>query len=254
MDKDQQSKKKSKKASKTSKPKEYTIESFLGKFVTIPAGEFLMGEDDNYIDEKPVHKVIISKSFEMCTTEVTQGQWEMLMGNNPSSFKGVNQPANNISWEEAQEFIEKINILSKAYTYRLPTEAEWEYACRAGSTETHAGDLDQMAWYEANSGGKSHPVGKKKPNAWGLYDMHGNVQEWCQDWYGEYPSETVTDPQGPKNGTDKVLRGGGWHNHPKSCRSASRVIGMPSNHYFYVGFRLVRIPKELKEAKEPTKE
>lgn len=233
-----------------SKSTNYTIEHFLGKFVKIPAGEFLMGAENSYIDEQPVHKVIISKSFEMCATEVTQSQWQMLMGNNPSSFKGVNQPVNNVSWDEAVEFIEKVNMLSKDYTYRLPTEAEWEYACRAGSTDDHAGDLDQMAWYEANSGGKTHPVGKKKPNEWGLYDMHGNVQEWCQDWYGDYHSETVTDPQGPKNGSDRVLKGGGWHNHPKSCRSASRVIGMPGNHYFYVGFRLARVPKEQQVPKE----
>jgi len=234
-------KKQQSKASTTSKK---IVDDFLGKFIKIAPGEFFMGTENGHLDEKPVHKVIISKAFEICATEVTQAQWQMIMDNNPSSFKGAKLPVENVSWEETQQFIELINMLSPSYNYRLPTEAEWEYAAKAGSNDDYAGDLEKLAWYEANSGGKTHPVGRKQPNAWGLYDVHGNVQEWCQDWYDTYSSETVTDPPGPESGSEKVIKGGGWHSLAASCRCASRVIGLPINHYFYVGFRLVRTPKE----------
>ena len=124
--------------------------------------------------------------------------------------------------------------------FRLPTEAEWEYACRAGTTGDHSGVLDETAWYEANSGGETHPVGLKQPNAWGLHDMHGNVWEWCQDWYGEYPTGLVADPQGPPAGEKRVSRGGGWNAFGPSCRSAFRDGNVPDARYGDLGFRLVR--------------
>ncbi len=192
------------------------------EFVLISEGEFLMGSADGENDERPVHKVRISQPFYLGKYEVTQAQWEAVMGNNPSHFKGSffkkgdpNRPVENVSWEEVQEFIRKLNAKEGGAHYRLPTEAEWEYTCRAGSTTAYCfGDdeelLGEYAWYGENAGIQTHPVGQLKPNAWGLYDMHGNVWEWVQDCYGEYPAEAVTDPQGPSSGSSRVKRGGGW--------------------------------------------
>src|SRR6185295_12837821 len=132
-----------------------------------------------------VHKVRITRQFEIGKYEVTQEQWQAVMGDNPSNFKGANLPVEKVSWNDAQDFLLKLNARD-GYTYRLPTEAEWEYACRAGSMGDFAGELDDVAWYDKNSGSKTHPVGQKRPNVWGLYDMHGNVSEWCSDWYLEF--------------------------------------------------------------------
>lgn len=217
-------------------------------FARIPAGEFMMGSeyggsDEN--DERPVHRVRISQSFELGKYEVTQVQWETVMGQNPSFFKGANLPVESVSWDDVQQFISRVNELDDQFVYRLPTEAEWEYACRAGSTGDYAGNLSAMAWYENNSGKETHPVGQKQPNVWGLYDMHGNVLEWVQDWYGDsyYSGSPTTDPPGPNSGLYRVFRGGSWYEPAAFCRSADRSHFKPSDRFLILGFRLVRTPK-----------
>ncbi len=207
--------------------------------VLIRPGKFLMGSENGDSDEKPVHEVTISRSFYLGKYEVTQAQWEAVMGSNPSCFKGATLPVEQVSWEDCQKFIEKINSKGVG-TFRLPTEAEWEYACRAGTTGGYAGNLDEMAWYDKNSGDMTHPVGTKKANPWGLYDMHGNVWEWCQDWYGPYPGSAVQDPKGAAGGSYRVARGGCWYHDARICRSAARAGGSPSSRHYNLGFRLVR--------------
>jgi formylglycine-generating enzyme required for sulfatase activity len=176
------------------------------------------------------HAVTISKAFYMGKYTVTQEQYEKVMGSNPSKFKGAKKPVENVSWDDAQEFCRKLSTTS-AKTVRLPTEAEWEYACRAGSATAYCfGDdeagLAEYAWH--GTSGTTDPVGEKKPNAWGLYDMHRNVYEWCQDRYGDYPAGAATDPQGPVEGADRVMRGGCWVTSPGDCRSAHRIKVSPS--------------------------
>jgi formylglycine-generating enzyme required for sulfatase activity len=215
-------------------------------FVRIPAGEFRMGSTDGDDDERPVHTVRISQPFYLGVHAVTQDQWEAVMGNNASEFAGdPNRPVETVSWEDVQEFIGRLNAREGHTLYRLPTEAEWEYAARAGSTTAYCfGDdsrrLGEYAWYRANAGGQTHPVATLQPNAWGLYDMHGNVWEWVQDWYGEYAAESVTDPQGPASGSDRVLRGGGWGAGAGDCRSADRYHVAPGRRTDHLGFRLLR--------------
>jgi formylglycine-generating enzyme required for sulfatase activity len=212
-------------------------------FVQISAGELMMGSENDSSDEKPVHRVRISHPFEMGKYEVTQAQWEAVTGINRSRFKGANLPVTNISWHDVQEFIKKLNVRNHGYIYRLPTEAEWEYACRAGSTGEYSGNLDAMAWYHNNSGGTTHPVGTKQPNAWGLYDMHGNVAEWCQDRYSiDYYSQSPSvDPIGPSTGSDRVIREGDCLSGALRCRSAARNGFLPDKRGLnFVGFRLVR--------------
>jgi formylglycine-generating enzyme required for sulfatase activity/tRNA A-37 threonylcarbamoyl transferase component Bud32 len=213
----------------------------VSTFVQIPVGEFMMG-GDKYADEKPLHKVKISKAFEIGKYEVTQAQWKAVMGANPSNFKGENLPVEQVSWNDTQEFIKKLNARNDGYIYRLPTEAEWEYACRAGTTGDYAGNLDEMGWYTASSGDKTHPVGEKKANAWGLYDMHGNVWEWCSDWYdgGYYGKSSEVDPKGSESGSARVERGGGWYGYAAYCRSAYRCYDAPGVRFIFLGFRLVR--------------
>jgi formylglycine-generating enzyme required for sulfatase activity len=216
------------------------------EFVPIPAGKFTMGSTNGSDDERPPHEVTISKPFEMGKYEATQAQWEAVMGNNPSHFTGeANRLVENVSWEDVQKFIRKLNDSEGGTKYRLPTEAEWEYAARAGSTTTYSfGDdssrLGEYAWYSGNSGGKTHPVGQLKPNAWGLYDMHGNVWEWVQDWYGKYSAELVTDPQGPSSGSGRMYRGGSWHFDARGCRSAYRGYDAPGSRDRFLGFRLLK--------------
>ncbi len=214
------------------------------KFVYIKPGSFEMGSIGGDLDEKPVHRVTLSKGYYMQTTEVTQGQWRSVMGTNPSNFKncGATCPVENVSWNDAKAFIRKLNVKEGTDKYRLPTEAEWEYACRAGSDTNYANDnsLDMMGWSDKNSGGKTHSVGQKKANSWGLYDMHGNVWEWCEDLKGNYPSGNVTDPVGPSTGSFRVSsRGGSWHDSAWSCRSANRYDFSPGNRHYNLGFRLV---------------
>jgi formylglycine-generating enzyme required for sulfatase activity len=201
------------------------------EMVYIPAGNFLMGTPLEYLPaqtergflarfEKP-HRVTLSRGFYMGKTEVTQAQWEQVMGYNPSLFKNVGPeaPVDTVSWDACQAFCQKAGG-----GLRLPTEAEWEYACRAGTEGRYAGELEEMGWYLGNCDGTTHPVGKKKPNAWGLHDMHGNVREWCQDVHAfEYPDGAVTDPTGPaKEGENRIVRGGSWADYAFFCRSAVR--------------------------------
>jgi formylglycine-generating enzyme required for sulfatase activity len=204
--------------------------------VHIRPGKFMIGE------EQERHEVALSKPFYMGVTEVTQAQYEAVMGTNPSYFKGATNPVEMVSWNGATEFCKKLSEKTRQ-TVRLPTEAEWEYACRAGTqTAFSFGDapsaLGDYAWWDGNSGKTTHPVGQKKPNSWGLYDMHGNVWELCADWYGEYPEDPVTDPSGPATGDRRVLRGGAWDlNVTGGLRCACRGNGAPSSRGNYVGFR-----------------
>jgi formylglycine-generating enzyme required for sulfatase activity len=173
------------------------------EFVKIAPGEFSMGCSDGDTacneDEKPSHKVKLTKSFELGKYEVTQAQYQAVMGANPSTIKGENRPVETVSRMDAQDFLDRLNARNDGYRYRLPTEAEWEYAARAGSTGPYAGALDDIAWYAGNSGDETHPVGQRKPNRWGLYDMEGNVREWVSDWYSRtyYTSSPSVDPTGP---------------------------------------------------------
>ena len=216
------------------------------ELVLMPAGEFMMGSDYAEPDERPIHRVVISKPFYLGKYEVTQAQWLEVMGTNPSHFKGdLNRPVERVSWYMVQDFIRRLNGREGHSKYRLPTEAEWEYAMRAGSTTRYSfGDnesfLEQFAWYNKNDGGKTHPVGQLKPNAWGLYDMHGNVWEWVHDWRGPYLLGTVIDPQGPATGNAKGYRGGGWGYGAGRCRSADRSYDAPHYVYGTHGFRLAR--------------
>jgi len=214
------------------------------RLVTIPAGKFLMGSDRGAYDERPVREVTISRPFQLSATEVTQGQWQAVMGTTPWKGKnyvieGDDYPATYVSWDDAMEFCHRLSSRpdekKSGRVYRLPTEAEWEYACRGGiAAEYSFGADDRMlgsfGWYEENSKGNPQPVGKKLPNAFGLFDMHGNVYEWCSDRYESdyYGKAPATDPLGPPSGSDRVLRGGGWRNEAANCRSASRNWGAPS--------------------------
>jgi formylglycine-generating enzyme required for sulfatase activity len=218
------------------------------KFALIPASEFIMGSNIRDMGEDPPHRVRITKPFYMQTTEVTQAQWKAVMGNNPSwwCWIGDDLPVVRVSWADAQEFIKKLST-KEGEAYRLPTEAEWEYACRAGTTSTfNFGERDsklgEYGWYWENSNKKYHVVGQKKPNAWGLYDMHGNVWEWCHDWYedGYYSKSPVEDPRGPSSGKDRVCRGGCFSKYATICRSAIRANYDPARVNHGIGFRIVR--------------
>jgi len=212
-------------------------------FVLIPPGTFMMGSTIGDDDEKPMHQVTIKYSFYIGKYEVTQAQWKALMGTNPSDFKGENNPVEKVSLKEVQEFLRLLNLKSDGYQYRLPTEAEWEYACRAESLGPYAGDLEAMAWYSTNSEGKSHPVGQKLPNTFGLYDMHGNLLEWCQDWYHPSYKGAPTDGSAWRDedatASYLVLRGGSWILADIEARSANRYPLWGEYGYNFVGFRIV---------------
>ncbi len=208
--------------------------------VLIRPGIFTMGSDKG--GDERAHQVTLTKPFYLGKTEVTQEQWQQVMGGNPSEFKDAKNPVENVSWDDCQEFVVKLRKKVPGQMFRLPTEAEWEYSCRAGTTGDYAGNLDDMAWYDGNSGSKTHPVGQKKPNAWGLYDMHGNVWEWCAGWYGDYPNGAVTDPTGPNTGSSRVVRGGFWFGDGTNCRSAYRLRGAPGIRDFIMGFRVAAVP------------
>ena len=216
------------------------------EFVQIPAGEFLMGsESEEAIDhmEQPVTRVRISRGFYLGKYEVTQAEWQAVMGSNPSYLYfdecGPTCPVEGVSWDDVQEFIRKLNAAVGEERYRLPTEAEWEYAARAGTSGDRYGNLDAIAWYEDNSGG-THPVGQKAPNAWGLHDMLGNVWEWTQDWYGDYPGGSVTDPRGPVSGSVRGCRGCCWYDGAGYCRASNRYYKSPGIRFDVLGFRLLR--------------
>ena len=205
-------------------------------YVFIPPGNFKMGcsagDPDCYSDEKPAHDVKISKGFWLGQTDVTQAAWKRVMNTEPSHFKGDQLPVEQVSWDEAVKYCETIGG-------RLPTEAEWEYAARAGSTSARYGELDAIAWYDKNSNGTTHAVGGKQPNQFGLFDMLGNVFQWTGDWYADYAPQATTDPSGPTSGQFRVVRGGSWGSYSQSARASGRVGVEPSDRYRGMGFRCV---------------
>ena len=213
----------------------------------IPPGEFIMGSPSGEMgrnDDEAQHRVEISNGFWLAKTETTQAQWQAVMGENPSKFQGENFPVEPVSWNDIAGtggFLSRINERAGDYEgrFQLPSEAQWEYACRAGVSDA-SGNLRSVAWYYDNSGSKTHAVGQKQANAWGLHDMKGNVWEWCDDWYGTYPSGVSTDPSGPASGLDRVLRGGSWVNFAVSCRVAFRGNASPSDMTDNFGFRVAR--------------
>ena len=218
------------------------------EMVLVPAGKFMMGSPASEKDrneKETQHEVTLTKPFYMGKYEVTQEQWFEIMGENPSREKGRKLPVTNVSWEDCQEFIKKLNAKTDG-GYRLPTESEWEYACRAGTTTAYSfGDkiTPKDANYLDSKIDKPVAVGSYEPNAFGLYDMHGNVWEWCEDWRGEYPfAETDTDPKGPANGEYRVLRGGSFHNNELCARSSLRNNDLSTNRASTYGFRLARTP------------
>ncbi len=234
-------------------------------FVQIPAGNLLMGSPASETDRWDIenqHEVTVN-AFEMMTTEVTQAMWMEIMGTTVAHQReltnprwevygeGPSHPMYYVSWDEVQEFIRRLNERDPGKGYRLPTEAEWEYACRAGTTGrfytgNEDSDLSEAGWYRDNSGGSDQPVAQKTPNAWGLYDMHGNVSEWCNDfWDREYYSVSPREyPTGPDSGTSHVIRGGSWDNRLDRCRSAARMSMDTGRRYAYLGFRLARDVQE----------
>ena len=238
------------------------IKNSLGMvFVLIPAGEFMMGSppEEPQGDKKmeTYHRVTISTPFYLQATEVTQGQWQAVMGYNPSFFRdcGESCPVEQVSWNEVQEFIRRLNQIEGAGKYRLPTEGEWEYAARAGTT-TAFNTGPCLTTEQANYNGqfplsrcpageyraRTTRVGSFLPNDWGLYDMHGNVSEWVHDWNGKYPSGQISNPTGPPSGTTRIFRGGDWSHDAWICRAASRLAGMPGGGDNYLGLRLLRVP------------
>jgi formylglycine-generating enzyme len=244
------------------------VQTLGGEMAAIPAGRFVMGDEKGDADEKPVHEVAVA-AFLMDKTEVTQKSYKTLMGKNPATFKGDDLPVGTVAWVDAIQYCNRRSTkegLTPCYDttkgtcnfdadgYRLPTEAEWEYACRAGTTTRfyfgdQAANLDGNGWYKNNAGKTTHPVRQKEPNAWGLYDMYGNAAEWCQDFYGEkyYKEKAADNPHGPTAGINRVMRGGSGELSADSCRSAARkenspVIGDTCLGAEWYGFRCVRTP------------
>ena len=232
-----------------SKGKTY-IETAKGlnlKMIYVEGGTFAMGSNSGESDEKPVHNVTLD-SYYIGETEITQAQWRAVMGSNPSNYKGDNRPVECVSWHDAQEFCKKLSELT-GKRYVLPTEAQWEYAARGGNqskgyTYSGSNNIDEVAIYYSNSGSGHSKVKSKKPNELGIYDMSGNVWEWCSDWYSSssYSSSSQTNPQGPNSGGYRVLRGGSWFNYASYCRVAFRSYNIPSGTFNYCGFRVVCLP------------
>lgn len=233
-------------AAAATEPSKTWINDLEMTFVLIPAGSFEMGSETGEDDEQPVRTVAMREAFYVGRFEVTQAQWFAVMESDPSQFSDdPNRPVESVSWDDAQAFIAKLNATEPGATYRLPTEAEWEYAARAGSTAAYtfgddAAQLDAYAWYVDNAGNTTHPAGEKQPNAWGVHAMHGGVWEWVQDRYGPYPSEAAAESAGPPPGIRRVLRGGSWLSSAEDCRAASRSHAHPAFRGAHVGFRLVR--------------
>jgi len=221
--------------------------------VRIPAGKFRMGTSrvftagGNWSNdvERPVHQVTISQDFWMGQFSVTQRQWQEVMGNNPSYFKdaGSDAPVEQVDWNQVQAFLAKANTVQSQWSVRLPTETEWEYAARAGTTGETYGPLDEIAWYRANGSRTTHPVGMKLPNAFGLYDMLGNVWQWCQDWFGPYSSAPSVDPQGEPKGERRVTRGGCFYCDAVHERAARRNRDLEEHSWRSIGFRIVAMPR-----------
>jgi formylglycine-generating enzyme required for sulfatase activity len=214
------------------------------KLSLIPAGSFIMGSDPSEKsrqEEEIQHVVKITRPFRIGITEVTQKQWATVMEVNRSQHRGDAFPVEKVSWNDAMEFCKRLSSREQK-AYRLPTEAEWEYACRAGGKEAFAGtgQMDDMGWYEGNSGGETHAVASKRPNSWGLFDLHGNVAEWCADYYSqEYPDGDTVDPTGPREGKARVVRGGSYAYFAASCRCAARSSLPEAYQVSYTGFRVV---------------
>lgn len=220
------------------------------QFQWCPPGTFTMGSPENEVgrdDDETQHTVTLTEGFWLSTFEVTQDQWLDVMESNPSSTDGGDHPVESVSWNDVQEFLINLNAAKATEAYRLPTEAQWEYAYRAGTAtrfywgeDSDGTETGDHAWYSDNSGSATRSVGGKEPNAWGLHDMSGNVWEFCQDLYGEYPEDAVTDPEGPDTGQFRTMRGGSIFNDRKFCRAAERQTVNPNSAIGTVGFRLVR--------------
>lgn len=245
-------------------PPAYGISALLegAGMAPVHAGEFVMGAAG--ADEGPAHRVRIRHDFEISKFEITQAQWEAIIsdahagpaavrvspqgaavGTAPSHFKGPDLPVESVSWDDIQVFLARLNARDPKHLYRLPTEAEWEYACKAGRNDSRPGDLRAAAWYVDNSDKHTQPVGQKEPNAWGLHDMYGNVAEWVQDWYAPnyYADSPAEDPSGPASGSYRVFRGGCWFDADKYCRATTRRFDFPISRLSHVGFRVVRTVK-----------
>ena len=217
------------------------LNKLINNMVYVSGVTFIMGGDDSS-DQMPTHSVTLS-SYYICKYEVTQALWRAVMGSNPSNFKGNNLPVENVSWYDCQTFIKRLN----SYTgrdFRLPTEAEWEFAARGGNYSRHykysgSNHIDDVAWYIDNSNKRPHPVGTKQANELGLYDMSGNVGEWCSDWDGSYSSYSQTNPTGPNSGSSRVNRGGFWRYNARYCRTPERSSNAPDYCVNFIGLRLV---------------
>ena len=232
--------------SSTNTNRQRILQELADNMVYVQGGTFTMGATDEQGSdaedwEKPAHSVTLS-SYYIGKTEVTQELWQAVMGSNPSRFKGNRKPVEQVSWNDCQIFISKLNSLT-GKKFRLPTEAEWEFAAQGAIKSkdykySGSNTLDDVAWYYGNSGKTTHEVGTKSPNELGLYDMTGNVYEWCNDWYGNYSCSPSNNPTGPSSGTYRVDRGGGWRSIARYCRSSYRIHGAPVNRHFDLGLRL----------------
>ena len=226
----------------------FTVKGVNFEMVAVEGGTFTMGAteeqgSDVYDDEKPTHQVTLS-SYYIGKTEVTQELWQAVMGSNPSNFSGTNLPVERVSWNDCHTFVTKLNALT-GKNFRLPTEAEWEYAARGGNKRkgykySGSNTIDDVAWYDSNSSSKTHPVATKAPNELGIYDMSGNVYEWCSDWYSSsyYSSSSQTNPTGPTSGSLRVGRGGSWYTDARYCRVSYRNYYLPVNSKYHLGLRL----------------
>lgn len=230
---------------------EFEVEDVSFKMILVEHGHFMMGatseQGDRYNDEKPVHKVTLTKDYYMGETQVTQALWKAVMGDNPSSFEGEERPVESVSWDDCQKFIRKLNrkLRSQLHgkSFRLPTEAEWEFAARGGNKScgyqySGSDDLDEVACYFDNSDDETCDVASFDSNELGIYDMSGNVWEWCHDWWGSYNRSAQTDPKGPSSGSRRVFRGGSWGSGVSWCRLAFRYNGYPDNIRYDLGLRL----------------